>query len=69
MISEDHVSFETAKLLKEKGFDEKTYVRTRTSLYKEQLLGLENREDITFYRAPSVIRFRIKWIWIHLKKS
>ena len=66
MITEDYVSFETAKLLKEKGFDEKC-----THFFKNEnyLVDMEysnyhhvqNHELIDEYTAPT-LQMAMKWL-------
>lgn len=58
MITEDYVSFETAKLLKEKGFDEPTlwfYVGDGTKLYAHKTAG----DD--WWRRPT-LQMAMKWL-------
>ena len=58
MITEDYVSFETAKLLKEKGFDESTlwfYVGDGTKYKAHKALN----ED--WYRRPT-LQMAMKWL-------
>lgn len=58
MITEDYVSFETAKLLKEKGFDESTlwfYVGDGTKYKAHKTLN----ED--WYRRPT-LQMAMKWL-------
>jgi hypothetical protein len=63
MITEDFVSFETAKLLKEKGFDE--------PCSKCWYLGLKNLEDVTngrnsnlspFFISAPTLQMAMKWL-------
>lgn len=63
MITEDYVSFETAKLLKEKGFDESLHYvyqpNTKTPIYvttPKNFNGGENR-----YSAPT-LQMAMKWL-------
>ena len=60
MITEDYVSFETAKLLKEKGFDEYTAM-----VYNQNGSFIPNGaiEDTyqTFYSAPT-LQMVMKWL-------
>ena len=60
MITEDYVSFETAKLLKEKGFDEYTAM-----VYNQNRNFMPNGaiEDTyqTFYSAPT-LQMAMKWL-------
>lgn len=58
MITEDYVSFETAKLLKEKGFDEPTfwfYVGDGTKLYAHKIAGHD------WWRRPT-LQMAMKWL-------
>ena len=58
MITEDYVSFKTAKLLKEKGFDEPTlwfYVGDGTKLYAHKTAG----DD--WWRRPTLQK-AMKWL-------
>lgn len=63
MITEDYVSFETAKLLKEKGFDEYCYGYYYTSEY--MTLGDIKQRNLELYRdsysAPTLQR-TMKWL-------
>ena len=66
MITEDHVSFETAKLLKEKGFDEKC--RTfYTVWFDEEVEGpTEDRTENwniepRYFSAPT-LQMAMKWL-------
>lgn len=58
MITEDYVSFETAKLLKEKGFDELTYA----------CFSSDGKEDYYGYRARGndinrpTLQMAMKWL-------
>ena len=60
MITEDYVSFETAKLLKEKGFDEFT-----TMVYNQNEDFMPNGTIVdayqTFYSAPT-LQTAMKWL-------
>lgn len=58
MIREDYVSFETAKLLKEKGFDESTlwfYVGDGTKYLAHKTLNGD------WYRRPT-LQMAVKWL-------
>ena len=60
-ITEDYVSFETAKLLKEKGFDEycpKSYFKMNKTL-KES--GFSEWEKVNELKAPTQ-SFAMKWL-------
>jgi hypothetical protein len=61
MITEDYVSFETAKLLKEKGFDEPC----RASYYKNQINDsftiTNNVLNKLSYAAPT-LQMAMKWL-------
>jgi len=61
MITEDYVNFETAKLLKEKGFDEGTYhcYTTKGVLWFEDVLF--NHNAGTDYSAPT-LQMAMKWL-------
>ena len=62
MNTEDYVSFETAKLLKEKGFDEKC-----RAVYEEKVLRTNtlcdyyNRELSSYVCAPT-LQMAMKWL-------
>ena len=62
MITEDYVSFETAKLLKEKGFDEEcyTYYNKVGNLVEENYKFNWNFQTIN-YSAPTQ-QMAIKWL-------
>ena len=73
MIREDYVSFETAKLLKEKGFDESTsmvYVSygDLCKLNRYDSIRNSNYNDITKnyfeYTAPT-LQMAMKWLRVH----
>ena len=56
MITEDHVSFETAKLLKEKGFDEPVSELNRL-LFKEgekPVLGITHQKAMKWLREKGI---------------
>lgn len=65
MITEDYVSFETAKLLKEKGFDWecRDYYNTDGHFYSEDFKSNWNygREAITMFSAPT-LQMAMKWL-------
>lgn len=70
MITEDYVSFETAKLLKEKGFDESTSMvympyGDLCKLHRYDSIRNSNYNDITKnyfeYTAPT-IQMAMKWL-------
>lgn len=72
MITEDYVSFETAKLLKEKGFDEPTY-RAYFETIKEHELSFDvgrnnsqwekiNKEDGIFNCSAPTLQMAMKWL-------
>ena len=70
MITEDYVSFETAKLLKEKGFDESTsmvymYYGDLCKLNRYDSIRNSNYNDITKnyfeYTAPT-LQMAMKWL-------
>ena len=72
MIIEDYVSFETAKLLKEKGFDEATY-RAYIETNKEHQLSFDvgrnnsqwekiNKEDGIFNCSAPTLQMAMKWL-------
>lgn len=63
MITEDYVSFETAKLLKEKGFDEYCYGYYYTSKYMTYG-DIKQRNSELFpdsYSAPT-LQMAMKWL-------
>ena len=60
MITEDYVSFETAKLLKEKGFREtcdKCY-GTKSEVF---FLSIRSNDDDSMYAAPT-LQMAMKWL-------
>ena len=72
MITEDYVSFETAKLLKEKGFDEATY-RAYIETNKEHQLSFDvgrnnsqwekiNKENSIFNCSAPTLQMTMKWL-------
>ena len=65
MIKEDYVSFEIAKLLKDKGFDEPTlYHYCQNNNFPTHTIDYEcikNSEDAQFCSAPT-IQMAMKWL-------
>ena len=65
MITEDYVSFETAKLLKEKGFDVecRDYYSTEEHFYSEDFKSNWNdtKGGITVFSAPT-LQMAMKWL-------
>ena len=65
MITEDYVSFGTAKLLKEKGFDGecRDYYNAEGHFYSEDFKSNWNHADgaITIFSAPT-LQMAIKWL-------
>ena len=65
MITEDYVSFETAKLLKEKGFDENcaALYDTRNGEFREKQTGyvFNNSQWENFITAPT-LQMAMKWL-------
>lgn len=73
MITEDYVSFETAKLLKEKGFDEPTTGTYHENGFFEHInINRWNSKFITLISAPT-LQMAIKWLreihHIHIEVS
>jgi hypothetical protein len=69
MLTEDYVGFETAKLLKEKGFDENTSVnyfvgddKPRGCAVGEMIYHKRLKEDTHLIAAPT-LQMAIKWLW------
>lgn len=64
MITEDYVSFETAKLLKEKGFDEPCYRCFRYSDNSLQFYGNENacKNSEAFATSAPTLQMAMKWL-------
>ena len=62
IITEDYVSFETAKLLKEKGFDEATYhdYDTKGRLWFNDVLAQYNQQGTGF--ACPTLQMVMKWL-------
>ena len=64
-ITEDYVSFETAKLLKEKGFDGecRDYYNTVGHFYSEDFKSdwNDSKGEITFFSAPT-LQMAMKWL-------
>lgn len=68
MINEDYVSFETAKLLKEKGFDENTPVnyfvgddKIRGCVVGEMVYHTREEEDTHLIACPT-LQMAMKWL-------
>ena len=67
MITEDYVSFETAKLLKEKGFDEpcdfyiNEHFPTVLTKYSDYGIKYKNSDKESVYSAPT-IQMAMKWL-------
>lgn len=65
MLTEDYVSFEVAKLLKEKGFDGecRDYYNTDGHFYSEDFKSNWNHEGgaITIFSAPT-LQMAMKWL-------
>ena len=64
MITEDYVSFETAKLLKEKGFDEQTvrYYNCWRELCQCECIVNETINSTSNYRtAAPTLQMAMKW--------
>jgi len=68
MITEDYVSFETAKLLKEKGFDENTPVnyfvgdgKPRGCVVGEMIYHKRLEKDMHLIPAPT-LQMAMKWL-------
>ena len=64
MITEDYVSFETAKLLKEKGFDEATlgyYLDDKDKLYFDRFSDDWNSNHVGYISAPT-LQMAMKWL-------
>jgi len=65
MVAEDYVSFETAKLLKEKGFDERAksyYTESGLEGYMLALKATKNTElDNRFISRPT-LQMAMKWL-------
>ena len=63
MIQEDYVSFETAKLLKEKGFDESVNRFYETSTGQPSLVRSEYcRNSYTISYAAPTLQMAMKWL-------
>lgn len=64
MISEDYVSFETAKLLKEKGFDELChgYFRKDNPNDLVELAQAANWNDEPFFTSRPTLQMAMKWL-------
>ena len=64
MITEDYVSFEAAKLLKEKGFDESTlgyYLDDKDKLYFDRFSDDWNSKHVGYISAPT-LQMVMKWL-------
>ena len=63
MITEDYVSFETAKLLKEKGFDEicSTAYETITNAHEIEQCSFSNWGKLNQVKRPT-IQMAMKWL-------
>lgn len=66
MITEDYVSFETAKLLKEKGFDDEYtnafYDKTENLYFIDLLSDLSNHQNNYTDIAASTLYVAMKWL-------
>lgn len=67
MITEDYVSFETAKLLKEKGFDEKCrqyYYRDNLILSRSEVCNeeLDNFQEVGEGWSAPTLQMTMKWL-------
>ncbi len=69
MITEDYVGFETAKLLKEKGFDENTSVnyfvgdgKPRGCVVGEMIYHKRHEGDMHLIACPT-LQMAMKWLW------
>ena len=69
MITEDYVSFETAKLLKEKGFDEPTVFRYGDYPDNDDLLFapsgmaiVKNSETQPYFYSAPTLQMAMKWL-------
>jgi hypothetical protein len=65
MITEDYVSFETAKLLKEKGFDEKCFYCFDDVIGESRLSRLmicNNSELVEHYYSAPTLQMAMKWL-------
>ena len=65
MITEDYVSFETAKLLKEKGFDENCaalYSLESAKLDKRGVGYVFNNSQWDFYITAPTLQMAMKWL-------
>ena len=65
MITEDYVSFETAKLLKEKGFDEvcKTAYETITNKHEVEQCSFSDWGKLNQVKRPT-LQMAMKWLRI-----
>ena len=64
MITEDYVNFETAKLLKEKGFDELChgYFRKDNPNNLVELAQAANWNDEPFFTSRPTLQMAMKWL-------
>ena len=65
MITEDYVSFETAKLLKEKGFNEKCFYCFDDVIGESRLSRLmicNNSELVEHYYSAPTLQMAMKWL-------
>ena len=64
MITEDYVSFEIAKLLKEKGFDELChgYFRKDNPIDLVELAQAANWNDEPFFTSRPTLQMAMKWL-------
>lgn len=64
MITEDYVSFETAKLLKEKGFDEKCHMcwDEITKVIESADEYATNSELLATYISAPTLQMAVKWL-------
>ena len=65
MITEDYVSFETAKLLKEKGFDGKCscyYFFNNEAQFEESLTHWNWNDGYTFRYSAPTLQMATKWL-------
>ena len=65
MLTEDYVSFETAKLLKEKGFDEECFYCFDDVIGESRLSRLmicNNSELVEHYYSAPTLQIAMKWL-------
>ena len=65
MVKEDYVSYETAKLLKEKGFDEKCFYCFDDVIGESRLSRLlicNNSELVEHYYSAPTLQMAMKWL-------